>query len=131
MSPKRLILVSNHKNNREGIFVNETNDMVKLLKNQVHDYINELLNNLPISLSESASKYKAIEREREIKDAKLLLLVIFTYAVTGVSQRMLAVFAMLIGAANISDQAWQKKFALRSLAQLHLKRHVVKRSYSG
>ena len=89
--------------------MNETNNILNELRNQAHDCIKELMGGLTMDLSVSATKYGAIIREREVKDAKLLLQVLFVYAISGLSQRMLAVHAFFIGAGDISDQAWQKK----------------------
>jgi hypothetical protein len=72
--------------------------------------VQKLMENLLEGLDESAKKYGAIVRRRAIKSAAGLLTALFIYALSGVSQRVLAVIAQVAGIANISDQAWQKKF---------------------
>ena len=89
--------------------MNEINDILEELKNQAQDTMKELTGKLSKDLEESAAEHGAIKREREVKDAKLLLQVLFVYATSNLSQKMLAVCAFLMGAGNISDQAWQKK----------------------
>lgn len=69
----------------------------------------ELLSKLPETIEESAKEYGAIVRKREIKNAIDLINVLFIYALTDISQRMLATFAGILEIADISDQAWQKK----------------------
>lgn len=69
----------------------------------------KILNKLPRNLDVSAKATKAIERKRSIRCAAGLMLVLLIYALTDISQRLLAAFAGDIGIADISDQAWQKK----------------------
>jgi hypothetical protein len=69
----------------------------------------KILSKLPSNLDESAKTNKAIIRKRKICNAADLILVLFLYALTDISQRLLAAFAAGMGIADISDQAWQKK----------------------
>jgi hypothetical protein len=93
-----------------GIFVNNYNYIIKAIKDQAQDLMKELTNNITKDLTSSALEYGAIVRCRNIKDAKLLLQVLLIYAISDISQKMLAVCAYLMDSINISDQAWQKKF---------------------
>ena len=70
----------------------------------------ELAKKLPPSLDQSAKEYGAIIRKREIKGALGLIQAMLMYAVSDLSQRMLAACTVVLGIARISDQAWQKKF---------------------
>jgi len=92
--------------------VNELNDIPKALNNQVEEIKNHIskLMELPQTLEESAKSYGAIVRQRTIKCAANLLLALFVYASSRMSIRALAASAAVMGVADISDQAWQKKF---------------------
>jgi len=89
--------------------VNEANDNLKLIKDQAQAAINELQGKLTQKLEVSAFTHKAIERERKVKNAESLLQVLFVYAVSNVSQRMLSVCAFFMGAGKCTYQAWQKR----------------------
>ena len=92
--------------------MNESNNNVKELKRQtknVRRQIERILHKLPQTLDESAREHGALVRRREVKSANDLLLALFMYAITNMSQRVLAVCASIIGIADMSDQAWQKK----------------------
>ena len=94
------------------IFVNKSNYIEAIVNSQVilvKSYIEKLLLKLPQTLEESAKRYGAIIRRRAIQSAVDLMLVLFIYASSGMSQRMLAASSAVMGAASISDQAWQKK----------------------
>ena len=70
-----------------------------------------IIDKLPLTLEESAKEYGVLIRIREIKSALDLIKMMLIYAVTDISQRLLAVFAGVLGIAKISDQAWQKKMS--------------------
>jgi hypothetical protein len=70
----------------------------------------ELAKKLPPGLDESARKYGAIVRKREIKSALGLLQAMMMYAISDLSQRLLAAYAAVLGIAKVSDQAWQKNY---------------------
>jgi len=94
------------------IFVNETNDSAKGAQKQVQAIISrieEQVSKLPQTLEETVKAYGAITRRRMIKSATDLMLALFIYASPGMSQRLLAACSAVIGIADISDQAWQKK----------------------
>jgi mannitol-specific phosphotransferase system IIBC component len=111
--------------------MNTTNDILKEIKNQAKDSINELTEKFTKDLDETAREYGAIKREREIRDAKLLLQALFVYATSSMSQKILAVCAAAMGAGDISDQAWQKKFTMRSVANISIGRHIDKSCARG
>ena len=70
-----------------------------------------VINKLPSTLEESAKEYGVLIRIREIKNALDLIKMMFIYAISNTSQKLLAVFASVLGIAKISDQAWHKKIA--------------------
>ena len=78
------------------------------LLSKLNQYI---VDKLPPTLEESAKEYGVLIRIREIKSALNLITMMLIYAVTDISQRLLAAFADVFGIAKISDQAWQKKMA--------------------
>jgi hypothetical protein len=93
--------------------VNEYNDITIITEKQaLMAHLNQhILGKLPPKLEESAKEHGAIVRKREIKSAVDLLTMMLVYALTDMSQRMLAAFAALLGTADVSDQSWQKKTA--------------------
>ena len=90
--------------------MNEINDILEQLKMQVKSCIDDITGKLQYDLQKSAHEYGAIVRVREVSDASLLLQLLLIYAISDISQKMLALCGFLIGAGNISDQAWQKRF---------------------
>jgi len=92
--------------------VNESKHSRRALKNQVEavkDQIKKLTRKLKQPLEESAREHKALERRRVVKSAQELLLALFMYTLSKMSLRMLAASTGIIGLADMSDQAWQKK----------------------
>jgi len=92
--------------------VNKLNDIPKELIDQINftkTHIDKVLHKIPGTLTESAKIYGAMVRHRVIKSASDLLIALFMYASTGMSQRVLSACAAVIGIGNMSDQAWQKK----------------------
>ena len=102
-----LIILSNKQ--LGGIIVNEINNTLEELKTQAHHCINDIVGRSGQELQESARIYGALVRLREVKDAKLLLQLLLIYAISDMSQKMMSLCGYLIGAGNISDQAWDKK----------------------
>jgi len=91
--------------------VNKLNDTASEQEKQVvlMNIKQKIIAKLPTTLEESAKATGAIIRKRKIKRALDLITILFIYALTDISQRVLAAFAMNLGIADISDQAWQKK----------------------
>jgi len=89
--------------------VNELNDITKEQQSQAQRVIEQIINKLPQNMDETAKKYKAIERRKEIKSAEKMLVAFFGYAISGISQKILSVCASLIEAGHVSDRVWQKK----------------------
>ena len=91
--------------------MNKVNDITSTTEKQelIRKLNQYILQKLPQGLDESAKRYGALVRKREIKSGDELIKVLLIYALTNISQRLLAAFACFIGAADISDQAWQKK----------------------
>jgi hypothetical protein len=93
------------------MFVNEPNDTTNAARNQAATAVKQLIEklSLPDSLNESAKAYGALVRHRVIKSAEDLLVALFIYAISGMSQRLLAACTTAMYLADMSDQAWQKK----------------------
>lgn len=92
--------------------MNKPNDIPKEINDQIifiKTHIDKILSKLPETLTESAKTYGAIIRHRAIKSASDLLLALLIYSSVSMSQRVLSAYAAVIGIADISDQAWQKK----------------------
>ena len=88
-------------------------------KQELLSKLNQLIaDKLPPALDESAKEHGVLIRKREIKSALDLIKVMLIYAVTDISQRLLAAFAGILGIAKISDQAWQKKWQRANLGWL-------------
>jgi hypothetical protein len=92
--------------------VNKLNDTPKEINDQiltVKTHIDKLLKKLPETLIETAKTYGALVRQRVIKSPQELILALLMYASSGISQRVLSACLAVIGMANMSDQAWQKR----------------------
>jgi hypothetical protein len=91
--------------------VNEINDILKELKAQAQSYIDLMLKPLELDLEQSARKYKAIERDGETSNAKLLFQLLLIYAISSHSLRVLSVYGYMMGFANVTDEALRQRFA--------------------
>jgi len=94
------------------ILVNQSNDITEAGNSQANAAricIEKLLRKLPGTLVETAKSYGALVRRRVVKCARELILVLFIYATSDMSLRMLAASASAMGVASMSDQAWQKR----------------------
>jgi hypothetical protein len=91
--------------------VNKVNDITSTTEIQaLNKKLNKiLLEKLPQSLDETAKQHGVLVRIRKIQSGYELIKVMIIYALMNLSQRLLAAFASLVDAADISDQAWQKK----------------------
>ena len=92
--------------------MNKLNDIPKEINDQINivkTHIDKLLQKLPETLMETAKTYGAMVRQRVIKSPQELLLALLMYASSGISQRVLSACLAVIGMADMSDQAWQKK----------------------
>lgn len=66
---------------------------------------------LPEDLDELALKTGAIKRKRGIHSALDLLKILFLYACSNISFRILAAVSCALGISHISDTAWRKRFS--------------------
>jgi len=108
--------------------VNKLNNIVKLINSQgytLEKHVKELFNKLPQDLEETAKAHGALIRLRNIKSAYELILALFIYASANVSQKILAANMAIMGFANISDQAWQKKIIRCESWLAHLMKEMM------
>jgi len=68
----------------------------------------EIFTQLPKNISQIAKETYAIMRKRCIHEAEKLLQVLFIYALSGISLRMLPICGKTLGVADMSDTAWRK-----------------------
>lgn len=78
----------------------------------------EILPHLPQNLETIAKKSKAFQRKRGLSSAVDFLKILFLYAVSGISFRLLAAAAYGLGISDISDTAWRKK-CIKAVPFLH------------
>ena len=90
--------------------MNEINDTFLELRLQAQTYIDDILKIFTDDLDKSAREYKAIERNSETSNAKLLLQLMLIYAASNFSMRLIAACGYLMGFVNVSDEAWRQKF---------------------
>ena len=69
----------------------------------------KILSHLPKNLDFIAKNSGVIKRKRSISSAVQLLKILFLYAASGLSFRLLATAAYGLGISDISDTAWRKK----------------------
>ena len=72
---------------------------------------NKILSHLPSNLDEMAKSTGILLRKRGIRCAVDLLRMLFLYASSNFSFRILAVAACTLGISRISDTAWRKQFS--------------------
>lgn len=94
--------------------MNLQNDSTKLdrnLQEVIEKWNEKIVPHLPETLDELANKTGVIQRKRGINSATDLLKVLFLYACSKISFRILAFAACVLGISNISDTAWRKQFS--------------------
>ena len=93
------------------MIVNRLNNTCKNSKKQVSpkEVVANITSKLPSTLEETVKEYGAIVMKRAIKSAAELITALILYAISSISQRVLAASVAEMDIANISDQAWQKK----------------------
>lgn len=69
----------------------------------------EVVPHLPPDLDEQAKKHHALRRKREIGSATDLLRGLLGYVLAGLSTRQWGAWALIIGLADMSSQAWSKR----------------------
>ena len=91
--------------------MNEINNTLKSAEKQARELIEDITKISGQELLESAKRFGVIEREREIKDVKCLLILAFVYVTSNASFRIIAALASVIDATcSASDEAWRTKF---------------------
>lgn len=69
----------------------------------------DVVSRLPADYEAQAYQLGAFERERELKRQALVLRALLAYVLCPLSFRQLGCWAVLIGMANLSDNAWRKR----------------------
>ena len=93
--------------------MNLQNDFNKLNSNiqeAFKNWNNKILPHLPQQIEEIAKRTGAMQRKRGISSSVDLLKMLFLYASSNFSFRILAVAACALGISVISDTAWRKHF---------------------
>ena len=72
---------------------------------------NKILPHLPENLEELAEQTGALRRKRGIRSVQDLLKILFLYACSSFSFRILAAATCALGISDISDTAWRKRFS--------------------
>lgn len=93
--------------------MNLQNNFTKLDKNLqevLEKWDKKILPFLPECLDGLARKTGIIQRKRGVRSASDLLKMLFLYACSGISFRVLAVAAYAFGISDISDTSWRKHF---------------------
>lgn len=86
----------------------------KNLQEILEKWNKKILPFLPACLDELARETGAIQRKRRIRSASDLLKMLFLYACSNLSFRILAVAAYALGISDISDTSWRKHFSKSS-----------------
>lgn len=90
--------------NLQNNFTKQNDSIQAVFKN----WDNKILSHLPSNLDEMAKTTGVLQRKRGIRCAVDLLRMLFLYASSNVSFRILAVAACALGISTISDTAWRK-----------------------
>lgn len=93
--------------NLQNNFTKSNNNIQEVLKNWDH----KILPHLPKQLDETAKRTGAMQRKRGVCSAVDLLRMLFLYASSKFSFRILAAAAYALGIAAISDTAWRRHFS--------------------
>lgn len=99
---------------KKEIMMNFQDDFTKintLLQAHLNLWDNKILPHLPENLEELAQQTGALSRKRGIRSVQDLLKILFLYACSSLSFRILAVAACALGISDISDTAWRKRFS--------------------
>ena len=93
--------------NLQNNFTKQNDSIQAVFKN----WDNKILSHLPSNLDEMAKTTGVLQRKRGISCAVDLLRMLFLYASSNFSFRILAVAACTLGISRISDTAWRKQFS--------------------
>ena len=96
--------------NLQNNFTKPDSDLQEVLEK----WDKKILPFLPESLDGLARKTGAVQRKRGIRSASDLLKMLFLYACSNISFRILAAAAYTLGISDISDTAWRKHFSKSS-----------------
>lgn len=94
--------------------MNLQNDFIKCdqqIQEAFKNWDHKILPHLPKQLDELAKQTGALQRKRGVGSCVDLLRMLFLYASSHFSFRILAVAACALGIAQISDTAWRKRFS--------------------
>lgn len=111
--------------------MNLQNNFTKLdkdLQEVFENWDKKILPHLPENLDELANRTGVVKRKRGINSASDLLKILFLYAYSKISFRILAFAACVLGISNISDTAWRKQFS-KSAPFLHEILHSMLSSF--
>ena len=111
--------------------MNSQNNSTKLnedLQKVMEKWNEKILSFLPEGLDELAFQTGAIKRKRGIHSAPDLLKILFLYACSNISFRILAAVSCALGISDISDTAWRKHFS-KSADFLHEILHSMLSSF--
>lgn len=89
----------------------DSNKMDQLLQENLKIWDDTILPHLPKQLDKLAEQSGTLQRKRGIRSALDLLKILFLYACSDFSFRILASAACTLGIANVSDTAWRKRFS--------------------
>lgn len=90
--------------------MSEANDTLMEVKAQAKLYMQAIFDDMKIDYDATAKKYGVIEKVRELRCARVLLQLLFIYAMGSMSFRAISAIAYIMGECNISDEAWRQRF---------------------
>ena len=92
-------------------FQNDFNKVNSKIQEVFKNWDNKILPHLPQQMDEMAKRTGALHRKRGVCSCVDLLRMLFLYASSNVSFRILAAAACALGISTISDTAWRKRFS--------------------
>ena len=90
---------------------NDFNKLNSSIQQTFKKWDNKILPHLPQQMDELAKRTGAVQRKRGVCSSVDLLRMLFLYASSNFSFRILAVAACALGISTISDTAWRKRFS--------------------
>lgn len=90
---------------------NDSNKFNSSIQEVLNNWDNKILPHLPQQLDDFAKRTGALQRRRGVCSAMDLLKILFLYASSRFSFRILATAACALGLSTISDTAWRKRFS--------------------